>query len=311
MILQEHNDIVASWKIPGIDRNRVRAKRGGSYGTPFVAPSIGTVLRRYMDLAHFISLVDREALFFSSPKNLGDPYEGSWTDPMTRMYSPEGQIKTIDNHLHAVDPITGLSEQLNMSGHDDTPAQRIELREVQMATFANSVRPTFVNCWSRMPQESEAMWKIYSKGQGVAIETDVRSLIYSFTEILPGHLLVVKYLDYSKAKFPSFNVLSYLSYKRMSFAHEHEVRAIAVEERPRDRSPTAELGREYEIDPKTLIQKVVVDPLAEDWLVDTVRSLVKRYGIDVPVEKSQIYTKSAWRQRWGWDVPESYFRPRP
>ena len=264
-----------------------------------------------MELAQFISIVDKRALYFSSPKDLGDPYEGSWTDPMTRMYSPDGRIEMIDNHLHAVDPVTGVSERLDVSSDDHNPANRIRLREIHMALFANPVRPIFVNCWSRNPQESEAMWKIYSKGKGVAIETDVMSLIYSFTEVLPGHLVVVEYLDYSKDIFPSFNVLSYLSYKRLSFAHEHEVRAIAVEERLRDGSPSAESGREYEIDPKALISKVVVDPLAEDWLVDTVRSVVRRYRIDAPVEKSEIHTSSAWRERWGWDVPGDYFRPRP
>lgn len=261
-----------------------------------------------MELPQFISLVDKEALFFSSPKNLGDPYEGSWTDPMTRMYSPEGRIERIDDDFFAVDPKTGVSEKLNMYRDDDNPKKRVKLREIHMALFANPARPTFVNCWSRNPQESEAMWRIYSKGKGVAIETDVMSLIYSFRKVLPGHLLVVKYLDYSKDTFPSFNVLSYLSYKRLSFAYEHEVRAIAVEER-QDRSPTDEIGREYRIDRKTLIHKVVVDPLADDWLVDTVRSVVKRYELDVPVEKSKIHTPSAWRTRWGWDVPKSYFRP--
>ena len=308
--MQVHSDIVASWKIPGLDCNRIRAKRGGSYGTPFAAPSVGTVLRRYMELPQFISLVDKAALFFSSPRNLGDPYEGSWTDPMTRMYSPGGRTKKIDNRWYSVDPITGVSEELDKSSDDDSPEERIRRREIHMALFANPVRPTFVNCWSSNLQESEAMWRIYSKGKGIAIETDVKSLIYSFLEVLPGHLLVVKYLDYSKDLFPSFKVLSYLSYKRLSFAHEHEVRAIAVEER-QDRSPTDEFGREYRIDAKTLIHRVVVDPLADDWLVDTVRSVVKRYGLDVPVEKSMIYTSSAWRRRWGWDAPESYFRPRP
>ena len=255
-------------------------------------------------------MVDKGALYFSSPKDLGDPYEGSWTDPMTRMYSADGRIETIDNHLHAVDPVTGVSERLDVSSDDHNPAELIRLRESHMALFANPVRPVFVNCWSRNPQESEAMWKIYSKGKGVAIETDVMSLIYSFTGVLPGHLVVIEYLDYSKGIFPSFNVLSYLSHKRLSFAHEHEVRAIAVEERPRDDSRSTEPGRPYEIDPKALIRKVIVDPLAEDWLVDTVRSVVRKYRVDAPVEKSRIYTPSAWRKRWGWDVPRAYFRPR-
>ena len=201
-----------------VDQSLIRAKKGGAYDTPFEAPSVDTVLWRYMEIPRFISLLEKRALFFSTPKNLGDPYEGSWTNPMTRMYSSPRNLQKRGGYWHVVDPDTGLSEKIG-SGHSK-PNVQFRLRELHMVLFANPLRPTFVNCWCGSEYESEAMWKIYSRGSGVAIKSDVASLLYSFSDVLPGHLIVVNYLDYNKDIFPTFNVLSYLSYKRLSFSHE-------------------------------------------------------------------------------------------
>ena len=41
---------------------------------------------RYMDLAKFISLIDRHQLFFSSVDLFGDPYEGTLPKPDRRRF---------------------------------------------------------------------------------------------------------------------------------------------------------------------------------------------------------------------------------
>jgi hypothetical protein len=43
----------------------------------FVPPPDRARLWRYMDFTKFVSLLDKEALFFSSAAILGDPFEGS------------------------------------------------------------------------------------------------------------------------------------------------------------------------------------------------------------------------------------------
>ena len=50
----------------------------------FHSPPSEAVLWRYMDFTKFVSLLDRQALFFARSDKLGDPFEGSF---------PRGNLK--------------------------------------------------------------------------------------------------------------------------------------------------------------------------------------------------------------------------
>ena len=45
----------------------------------FTPPSSDAILWRYMDFTKFVSLLEKQALFFPRADKLGDPFEGSFT----------------------------------------------------------------------------------------------------------------------------------------------------------------------------------------------------------------------------------------
>jgi hypothetical protein len=74
-------------------------------------------------------------------------------------------------------------------------------------------------------------------------------------------------------------------HKRVSFEHEREVRAIID-----SRDPESDrIGLTVPVDLATLIQRVHVAPTAPGWYEDVVRRAAKRYGLDAPVSRSDLY----------------------
>ena len=43
-----------------------------------------------------------------------------------------------------------------------------------------------------------------------------------------------------------------------------------------------------------LIQEIVVDPSAPDWLLDLVSSVAERYNLQVPINKSHLAALPTW-----------------
>ena len=56
----------------------------------FELPPDDATLWRYMDFTKFVSLLEKQALFFSKPDRLGDPFEGSL---------PKKNLEHIDEHV--------------------------------------------------------------------------------------------------------------------------------------------------------------------------------------------------------------------
>ena len=150
------------------------------------------------------------------------------------------------------------------------------------------VHRVFINCWTRLKYESEALWKIYCpEGQGVAIKTDAKSLLYSFMDTIPGVLATICYLDYERGKMRVDSIAPYV-HKRRSFEYEQEVRAIVLTDAWDDMQNNRDSHcRTYNVDLTMLIKKIVVHPQALPGLVDAVKSMLSHYSLDIPVEQSQ------------------------
>ena len=146
----------------------------------------------------------------------------------------------------------------------------------------------FINCWTRSEFESEALWQTYCPGgQGVAIRTNTESLLYSFTDIIPGILAVIRYLDYERERIPVDSIAPYI-HKRKSFEYEQEVRAIILTDASDDIQHNRDSHcRTYNVDLTMLIKKVIIHPQALPGLVDAVESMLNYYGLETPVEQSQ------------------------
>ena len=119
-----------------------------------------------MDFTKFVSLLEKQALFFARADKLGDPFEGSVT-------------------------------KVNAA------AARVPRDELQQ--FRKKVtRWTLINCWHENAHESEAMWKLYAREtDGIAIKTDFKSLSSSFTCREDVFIGIVNYIDYDRHLIPA------------------------------------------------------------------------------------------------------------
>ena len=155
----------------------------------FEPPPSGAVLWRYLDFTKFVSLLDKQAVFFSRADKLGDPFEGSYTK-FNIAIRPTIYGDTIPDH--AIQQMSDL------------------VRE--------SRRFTLVSCWHWSDHESAAMWRLYSReGDGVAVKTTFGSFAQCFKtdeDVLIGR---VNYIDYDSTFIHEDNTLVVSHVRNESF----------------------------------------------------------------------------------------------
>jgi hypothetical protein len=270
-----------------------------------------------MNFTQLVSVLEREALFFSSARNFDDPLEGSVTPVNVDARQRQMEEDDLSSDFH--ERISGANE---------------------MFTYF-----TFINCWHMNRYESAAMWDQYSRiDNGIAIQTTTDKLESSLgisqdaesngnvpvqsegdkglrmnggeiTETTP-----VTYIDYEQNGVPQGNILAPFAFKRRSYEHEQELRAmisdppiveLTIDEalerdvidneddvdgdnysftpinfREYDISP--EPGRYVQVNTQELIENVYVSPDAPEWFFELVGSIVENY--DIP---SDIVVKSS------------------
>lgn len=223
----------------------------------FIPPLADAVLWRYMDFTKFVSLLDKGALFFARADKLGDPFEGVWT------------TRTQEAFFNSSPDLQGISKTIR--------------------------RFTLISCWHENSYESDAMWSLYSRERaGIAIKTDFSSFkqgLVSDTDIYVGK---VSYIDYDRDFIPGDNLFNPFLYKRRSFEHENEVRAINIELSKGFDQDICEIGIYYEVDLSLLIHEVIVAPYAEDWFLELIQSVAARYNLQAPVRKSSLAAEPVW-----------------
>ncbi|MEZ9229590.1 hypothetical protein AB4259_00710 [Vibrio amylolyticus] len=220
-------------------------------------PDGDTKIWRYMDFTKFVSLISTNNLIFPRADMFDDPYEGVF---------PLKTIEAVREH-NSVD----IANQLI----------------VGTEAFQKSV---FVSCWHMSDFESAAMWDLYLSGtEGVAIQTDVDTLREFFkTSELQISTSKIKYLDYDSQVIPARNMMYPYVHKRNSFEHEKEFRALISDH------DTNDAIKQVKINARDLIKRVYVCPKAPNWFYEIVVDVVKQYGVDVPIEKSAMYTRPTY-----------------
>lgn len=237
----------------------------------FEAPSPDQVLWRYLDFTKFVSLLDKASLFFVRADRLGDPFEGSFS-------------------------------KVNQAIRPEIYKGQMSAEEIQRFASIHRQLPRFtlVSCWHGNTHESAAMWRLYaSEHDGIAVRTDFNSLC----ECLQGEDSVfigkVNYVDFDSTFIPEGNTMAPFLYKRISFEHEKEVRAVIQDIPPVNGvadvgQPVHENGRYHAVDLKKLVHEVVISPFAHDWFLELVQSVVTKYGLNTPVEKSPLADAPVW-----------------
>jgi hypothetical protein len=245
-----------------------------------------------MDFTKFVSLLERNALFFSRADLLGDPFEGS---------SPRRHAE--------MRPIWEDEQGVPRGTFDD-------LADVRRL----APRHTFINAWHSNEVESAAMWNLYLRGdEGIAVRTTFERLCDSFRDDdRLVHVGEVRYVDYDTATIPEGNIFWPFVHKRKSFAHEQEVRAVieafeyyerlrarlTPELRARalaaagiDDAPDLDLDEVLPLPPagfyvaanlSVLIESVYIAPTASPWFAELVTAVMTRYGRSEPVHQSSL-----------------------
>jgi hypothetical protein len=164
----------------------------------------------------------------------------------------------------------------------------------------NAPELLYVNSWCREP-ESFAMWEIYgSSGRGVAIKSsigqyqraarfnvNVRTEQYRFgdVEYVPDIDSIL--VDFSQGSFPMSSelwkrILNLGFHKRDCYRYENEWRAALYQNYRPDK------GVDIDFDLHELISAVYVGPRSEPYFLDVVRSIMEKFEIEKPLERSQL-----------------------
>lgn len=218
---------------------------------------------RYMDFTRFVSLLQNRGLFFPMVAKLEDPFEGSFARGNEALRSRV--------YRHMPNPYKVTAGELVQKLRDHVA----------------------VSCWHINERESAAMWKLYSKSdEAVCVQSTFRKLNAAVGSV--AKIGVVRYVDYETSWIPESNPLAPFLYKRLSFEHEREVRAII---------PPSDVGSILSGETKRfseggcwvpmqlpeVVDRVLVAPDAPAWLASLVRQVTAHYQFNsIPVALSTL-----------------------
>lgn len=218
----------------------------------FMPPmNLDTRVWRYLDFTKFVSLLQNGGVFFPSVASLHDPFEGS--------FARGNQVLRPLVYRH-------IPNEFGMSSSEII--QR--LRHCVAAS-----------CWHMNEQESAGMWKLYAKtNEAVCIQSTFRKLRDCLGEDV--RVGTVRYVDYETEWIPESNPLAPFLYKRKSFEHEREVRAVIpladLKEILRGKAVENNSGLWRKVDLNRLIEHVHVAPDSPDWFASLVENVTQKYG---------------------------------
>ena len=222
----------------------------------FELPSSRAALWRYMDFTKFLAMLEDKCLFFSAARNFDDPYEGAFS---------LGNVR---------------KRGFVMSRSTSKQALSLSVPEPKLV----------ISCWYAARHESAAMWSLYAKNtDAIAIKTTVKR----FLDVLPSQASIglVKYVDYTQSWISEDNPVHRYFHKRLSFQHEHELRAVVDLSDPhvplfgRLVDDSLKVG----VDLNYLVDEIFIGPKSTDWFVELVVAVCKRYGLKAVPTRSSLY----------------------
>ena len=214
-------------------------------------PNWDQTIWRYISFYQFVSLLQREALYFNRADLFSDPFEGSL-------------------------PLPNVNERQEILEEFELAKTADDVDEIASSAYESYRKFTFLNCWHMRDRESASMWELYS-GQGIALKSTAENLRESLKKSNADvQISEVKYIDYEREKIDEKDTYSPFVHKRLSYKNEQELRAIIQQ------TPTVRVQRESNAGRGLYV------PIGSD-VTDTM--LVPGKFVDVNLEQliSQIY----------------------
>lgn len=216
------------------------------------------ILWKYMNFSKFVALLVAEGLWFSRLDRFEDVFEGRY-------------------------PAANKKLRPDVYGDVLIPQEIYDATEKMRYLL-------FVSCFHVNNYESSAMWSLYSKDEGIAIQTTAKLLKESFLhETRNIYLTKVNYIDYENEFMPEGNIMYLATHKRKSFEHEKEVRCIYNNPLT---NPTEKggFGFSAKMDLNKLIQKVYISPFAQSFIEQIITNLLHKFNLSANVISSKLYT---------------------
>lgn len=232
---------------------------------------VNTKIWRYLDFTKFVSLLDKQALFFARSDKLNDPFEGSIS-----------KVNLIERFL--------LSKNWSEKAKINWAKTQIDSSNF----FKELRRFTIINSWHLNNFESAAMWKLYLKNDdGVAIQSTFNRLTKCFNGFTKYDIYIgkIKYIDYEMEMVPEGFTFYPFLYKRKSFEHEQELRALIqkypIKNKKLDYSfDLFDRGEYIPVDLGNLIEKIYVSPTSPTWFKELVSSITNKFNLKKEVLQS-------------------------
>lgn len=242
----------------------------------YETPKLSDKLWRYMDLSKFISLISKNELYFSALTCFDDPFEGAKGIVTMKKKWDDFYLNFFRQAI-----LTAPGMDLSKLTQEKLESESQRLLDQINSTGNNERQSIFISCWHLNDFESEAMWKLYSKDvtNAVAIQTTYMHLYEALYKDPTISIGKVNYIDFSK-QFTSVNDAFW--FKRKSFEHEHEVRAVV---KRRSENIT---GISFPISVDKLIDNIYISPYAPAWFAEVVKSLLEKYNINKPLLQSDM-----------------------
>jgi hypothetical protein len=212
-------------------------------------------LWKYFRMDRFISTLTTGTLYFASPNQYLDRFEGA---------------VAVQVDVGPVDP-------------------RYSEMEFGEKAFFELKRLTKVSCWHRAAYESDAMWKLYAgEHKGIALVTTpkrMRSAIkpfrlkqeYGIEELWAGP---VEYVDLTQIRMKGIGMLDRFFHKHRAFEWEREFRlAISLRMAEEFGVKVPADGILVEVDLDGLVERIVLGSTASDEEREVVTHHVERAGL--------------------------------
>lgn len=217
---------------------------------------------RYLDFTKFVSMLETSSLFFTLAEDLNDPFEGSFSETNKALRSSLYEKKFFPEFV----------------------SKHHKRKEVA------------VSCWHMNAHESAAMWKLYSKtNEAVCVQSTYQGLRNILPELFK--VAIVKYVDYDSDWIPEYHPLAAFLFKRKSFEHENELRAIVdlgdinPETLDFHGIKKTDTGIYKRVKLSKLVESIYVAPETPDWFHALVRQVATRYGLRAKVIRSSLETE--------------------
>lgn len=260
----------------------------------FDTPDWDSTIWRYISIPQLMSILHKEALFFTRADKFSDPFEGTYpVQNIQSMNTGEPQIPQ-KGVLEPQRKYDTENPELHVNFSNDS--SRIEFFK----------RISFINSWHRGDTETAGMWRSnLEANSGVVIKSSTDSLRDSFHVFKDNDVFIgnVDYIDFSSERIPENNLMVPYKYKRIEFEHEKELRAV-ITSYPHEDYPGLKdqysrktiffnwenqpSGKYIPVDVEELIDEVHVSPNAPPWHCTVLENMVKEYEYNIDILESEL-----------------------